>query len=133
MEIDDAVEGARLVAADIERSLGFSVEVSTEYTGDWQEFGAVSRRPAPKGWVSIAVSEVGTTAALDPTEPGSDTAAGFAMELVRILQDDIQIHLREPWPEDPAASGRALEPTERGWRSMVDPDYLVPYGELGGI
>ncbi|WP_378611970.1 hypothetical protein [Nocardia jiangsuensis] len=79
--------------------------------------------------MSITVREVGTSAALDPTEPGSDTAAEFAMELVRILQQDIQIHLREPWPKDPA--GGALEPTDARWRSRVDREYLVPYGQLG--
>ncbi|MEV0358188.1 hypothetical protein AB0H71_19280 [Nocardia sp. NPDC050697] len=83
--------------------------------------------------MSLTVREVGTTAALDPTEPGSDTAAEFAMELVRILQDDIQIHLREPWPRDPAGGGRALEATDEGWRSRVDREYLVPYGQLGGV
>jgi hypothetical protein len=131
MDIDEAVRGARLLAADIEQSLGFSTQISTEYTEDWQRFGEQSGRPVPNAWVSIAVPDVGTTAALDPTEPGSSTAEGFAMELVRILQDDIQIHIREPWPKDPAASSRALEPTELGWQSRKDPEYLVPYGRLG--
>ncbi|WP_280246474.1 hypothetical protein [Nocardia abscessus] len=81
--------------------------------------------------MTLSVPEVGTTLALDPSEPGSTTAEGFAMELVRVLQDDIQIHIREPWPRDPAADGRALDPTERGWRSQTDRAHLVPYGELG--
>ncbi|MGK8511613.1 hypothetical protein ACRS5S_27520 [Nocardia asiatica] len=131
MDVDEAVWGARLLAADIEQSPGLATQISTEYTEDWQRFGEQSGRPVPNAWVSIAVPDVGTTAALDPTEPGSATAEGFAMELVRILQDDIQIHIREPWPKDPATSGRALEPTERGWQSRTDPAYLVPYGRLG--
>ncbi len=53
------------------------------------------------------------------------------MELALILQDDIQIHIREPWPKDPTTSGRSLEPTERGWRSLTDRAYLVQYGQLG--
>ncbi|AHH16230.1 hypothetical protein NONO_c14270 [Nocardia nova SH22a] len=132
MDVDEAVRGARLLAADIEGSLGFTVEVSTEYTPDWREFGELTGRPTPGAWVSIAVSEAGTTAALDPTEQGSTTAEGFASELARILQDDIQIHVREPWPRDPAASGRALDPTEYGWQSRTDSGYLVRYGELPG-
>ncbi|WP_063006771.1 hypothetical protein [Nocardia kruczakiae] len=130
MDVDEAVRGARLLAADIEGSLGFEARVTTEYTEDWQRFDEQTGRAAPGAWVSIAVPQVGTTAALDPTEPGSTTAEGFAMELVRILQDDIQIHLREPWPKDPLAGGRALEPTEWGWQSRIDPHHLVPYGRL---
>src|SRR5689334_2130086 len=131
MDIDEAVRGARLLAADIEQSLGFSTQISTEYTEDWRRFGELSGRPVPKAWVSIGVPDAGTSAALDATESESSTAEGFAMELVRILQDDIQIHIRAPWPKDPATSGRALEPTERGWGSRTDPRYLVPYGTLG--
>lgn len=131
MGIDEAVRGARLLAADIEESLRFSTQISTEYTEGWRRFGDESGRPVPKAWVCIGVPDAGTSAALDPTESGSGTAEGFAMELVRILQDDIQIHIREPWPKDPATSGRALEPTERGWQSRTDPEYLVPYGRLG--
>ncbi|MBF6476227.1 MULTISPECIES: hypothetical protein [Nocardia] len=131
MDIDEAVRGACLLARDIERSLGFSAEVGTEYTEQWRSFRELSGRPLPDAWVTLSVPEVGTTVALDPSEPGSATAEGFAMELVRVLQDDIQIHIREPWPRDPAARGRALDPTERGWRSQMDRAYLVPYGELG--
>ncbi|UGT61367.1 hypothetical protein [Nocardia asteroides] len=129
--MDEAVRGARLVAADIEQSTGFPTEVGSTYDAEWRRFGKQTGRPEPEGWVNITVREVGTSAALDPTEPGSATAAEFAMELVRILQDDIQIHLREPWPRDPAGGGRALEPTDAGWRSRVDGGYLVPYGQLG--
>ncbi|MGW5219148.1 hypothetical protein ACWEQA_14885 [Nocardia sp. NPDC004085] len=131
MEFSEAVRGARLLAADIERSLGFPADVGTEYPEGWRRFHELSGRPAPKAWVSISVPEVGTTIALDPSEPGSETAEGFAMELVQVLRDDIQIHLREPWPKDPAARGRALAATERGWQSTVDRARLVPYGELG--
>lgn len=48
MGIDEAVRGARLLAADIEESLGFSTQISTEYTEDWRRFGAQSGRPVPK-------------------------------------------------------------------------------------
>ncbi|WP_280473232.1 hypothetical protein [Nocardia asiatica] len=131
MDIDEAVRGARLLAADIEQSLGFSTRISTEYTENWRKFGERFGRPVPKAWVSIGVPDAGTSAALDPTESDSGTAEGFAMELVLILHDDLQIHIREPWPKDPATSGQALVPTERGWRSRTDPEYLVPYGRLG--
>lgn len=131
MELDEAVRGARLLASDIENSLGFSVEVSTEYTEEWRTFGEQTGRPLPKAWVSLAVAEAGTTAALDPSEPGSESAEGFATELALILQDDLQIHTRNPWPRDPAAGGRSLEPTARGWKSSTDTSYLVPYGQIG--
>ncbi|MGW5379506.1 hypothetical protein ACWESM_29120 [Nocardia sp. NPDC003999] len=131
MDISEAVRGAHLLAADIERSLGFSAKVGTEYPEQWRRFHESAGRPIPTAWVSISVPEVGTTIALDPSDPGSTTAEGFAMELVQVLQDDIQIHLREPWPRDPAASGHALAATERGWQSTVDRDHLVPYGQLG--
>ncbi|MGY2031958.1 hypothetical protein ACW9HR_30580 [Nocardia gipuzkoensis] len=133
MDIDEAVRGARLLASDIERSLGFSAEVGTEYTEEWRSLRELSGRPLPDAWVTLSVPEVGTTIALDPSEPGSTTAEGFAMELLRVLQDDIQIHIREPWPKDPAAGGRALDPTERGWQSTTDRTYLVPYGQLGSV
>ncbi|MET9028780.1 hypothetical protein ABZW96_24635 [Nocardia sp. NPDC004168] len=77
MDISEAVRGARLLAADIERSLGFSVEVGTEYEEQWHRFHEL------------------------------------------------------PWPSDPAASAHALRATERGWQSMTNHAYLVPYGELG--
>ncbi|MBF6221406.1 hypothetical protein IU479_25225 [Nocardia abscessus] len=131
MDIDEAVRGARLPASDIERTLGFSAEVGAEYTEEWRSLRELSGCPLPGAWVTLSVPEVGTTIALDPSEPGSATAEGFAMELVRVLQDDIQIHIREPWPKDPAAGGRALDPTERGWQSTTDRAYLVPYGQLG--
>ncbi|MEU6831218.1 hypothetical protein ABZ894_21410 [Nocardia beijingensis] len=131
MDFSEAVRGARLLAADIERSLGFSADVGTEYPEGWRRFHELSGRPVPKAWVSISVPEVGTTIALDPSDPGSTTAEEFAMRLVQVLQDDIQIHIRLPWPSDPAASAHALRATERGWQSMTNPAYLVPYGELG--
>lgn len=81
--------------------------------------------------VGLSVPEVGSSAALDPGDPGSTTAGEFAMALARILQDDIQIHTRELWPKDPTTSGRALNPTERGWQSLEYRAYLVPYGRLG--
>ncbi|MFI2284845.1 hypothetical protein [Nocardia beijingensis] len=131
MDISEAVRGARLLAADIERSLGFPVEVGTEYEEQWHRFHELQGRPAPTAWVSISVPEVGTTIALDPSDPASTTAEEFAMMLVQVLQDDIQIHIRLPWPSDPAASAHALRATDRGWQSMTNPAYLVPYGELG--
>ncbi|WP_328391058.1 hypothetical protein [Nocardia sp. NBC_00416] len=132
MDVDEAVRGARLLASDIERSLGVTVEISTEYQGSWPTLRDLLGRPEPSGWVRISVPEAGTSAALDPTEPGSVTAEGFAMELAQIIQGDIQMHLREPWPRDPAASRTTdLKPTERGWQSHADTSYLVPYGRLG--
>ncbi|MEU5760623.1 hypothetical protein [Nocardia sp. NPDC047648] len=131
MDLDDAVRGARLLASDIETSLGFAVDVETGTTDKWRRFAERTGRPEPKALVRVAVPDVGTAAALDPTEPGSATAEEFAMELAQILQDDIQIHIREPWPKDPTASGRSLEPTERGWQSLADRAYLVQYGQLG--
>lgn len=131
MDIAEAARGARLIAADIENTLGFSVRIDTEYTDEWREFGEQTGRPTPQAWLSVEVLGAGTNAALDPTESSSVSAEGFAAELMRILQDDIQIHIREPWPSDPAAGGRALEPTERGWQSSTNPEYLVPYGRLG--
>ncbi|MGW1743594.1 hypothetical protein ACWCPQ_32905 [Nocardia sp. NPDC001965] len=83
MDVDEAVRGARLLASDIERSLGVTVEISTEYRGSWPTLRELLGRPEPSGWVQITVPAAGTSAALDPTEPGSVTAEGFAMELAR--------------------------------------------------
>ncbi|MFG1791784.1 hypothetical protein [Nocardia sp. NPDC049149] len=80
--------------------------------------------------MSVAVPDAGTSAALDPSQSESTSAEGFAMELARILQDDIQIHLREPWPKDRTRSGSSLEPSETGWRSLGAQNYIVPYGQL---
>jgi hypothetical protein len=130
VDIEEAVRGARLLATDIESSLGMQVRVETEYPDDWREFHEEIRRPTPTAWVSIAVPDAGTSAALDPTESQSISGEGFAMELARILQDDIQIHLREPWPKDRTRSGSSLEPSENGWRSPGEQAYTVPYGQL---
>ncbi|WP_433576617.1 hypothetical protein [Nocardia brasiliensis] len=130
MDIAEAVRGARLLAADIESSLGLRTRVDTEYPDDWREFHEETGRPTPTTWVSVAVPDAGTSAALDPSESDSTSAEGFAMELARILQDDIQIHLREPWPKDRTRSGSSLEPSETGWRSLGAQNYIVPYGQL---
>ncbi|MGW4325593.1 hypothetical protein ACWEKR_06840 [Nocardia sp. NPDC004573] len=130
MDIEEAIRGARLLAADIENSLGIRARVETEYPADWQEFHVEIERPAPTAWVSLAVPDAGTSAALDPGESESTSAEGFAMELARILQDDIQIHLKEPWPRDHTRTGSSLEPSETGWRSKGQQSYTVPYGQL---
>ncbi|MEV6429341.1 hypothetical protein [Nocardia sp. NPDC051463] len=130
VDIEEAVRGARLLAADIESSLGMRTRVETEYPDDWQEFHEEIGRSTPNAWVSVAVPDAGTSAALDPSESVSTSAEGFAMELARILQDDIQIHLREPWPEDRTRTGSSLAPSEAGWRSLGEQSYTVPYGQL---
>ncbi|MFB8280833.1 hypothetical protein [Nocardia colli] len=131
MDKNEAIRGAQLLAVDIENSLRFSVEVNSEATEEWRAFRAQTGRPAPRSLVGLSVPAVGSSAALDPDDPGSTTAEEFAMALARILQDDIQIHTRELWPKDPTTSGLALTPTERGWQSMEYRAYLVPYGRLG--
>ncbi|MGW0182641.1 hypothetical protein [Nocardia sp. NPDC003345] len=130
MDIDEAVRGARLLAADIEASLGLRARVETEYPDDWREFHEEIGRSAPAAWVSISIPQAGTSAALDPTESQSSSGEGFAMELARIIQDDIQIHLKEPWPRDRTRSGSSLEPAETGWRSQGEQAETVPYGRL---
>lgn len=131
MDNDEAVRGARLLASDIENSLGFPTQVNSEVTEEWLTFSERTGRPAPTSLVGLSVPGVGSSVALDPRDPRSTTAAEFAMMLARILQDDIQIHTRELWPKDPTTSGRALHPTERGWQSLEYRAYLVPYGQLG--
>lgn len=131
MDKDEAVRGARLLASDIENSLRFSTQVTSEVAEQWLTFSERTGRPAPDSLVGLNVPQVGTSVAVDPGDPGSTTAAEFAMMLARILQDDIQIHTRELWPKDPTTSGRALHATERGWQSLEHRAYLVPYGQLG--
>ncbi|MFE9582177.1 hypothetical protein ACFYO1_37775 [Nocardia sp. NPDC006044] len=131
MDKNNAAYGARLLAADIENSLGFSAQVTSDVTEEWFAFREQTGRPAPNCMVGLRVPAVGSSAALDPGDHGSATAEEFAMALARILQDDIQIHTRELWPKDPTTSGRALNPTERGWQSLEYRAYLVPYGRLG--
>ncbi|MEV6562550.1 hypothetical protein AB0M22_42990 [Nocardia sp. NPDC051756] len=131
MDKDEAIRGARLLASDIENSLGFSAQLTSDVTEEWLEFREQTGRPAPNSMVGLSVPDVGSSAALDPGDLESTTAEEFAMALARILQDDIQIHTRELWPKDPATSGRALHSSERGWQSMEYRAYLVPYGRLG--
>lgn len=128
--MEEAVRGAHLLATDIESSLGMRTRVETEYPDGWREFHEEIGRTAPSTWVSVTVPDAGTSAALDPSESKSASAEGFAMELARILQDDIQIHLREPWPKDRAGTGSSLEPSEAGRRSVGERSYTVPYGQL---
>ncbi|MFI6171588.1 hypothetical protein ACIBCN_32755 [Nocardia sp. NPDC051052] len=130
MDKGEAARGARLLASDIENSLGFSAQVTSDVTEEWLTFRERTGRPAPNSLVGLSVPTVGSWAALDPGEPGSTSAEEFAMALARILQDDIQIHTRELWPKDPTTSGRALHPTERGWQSLAYRAYLVSYGQL---
>ena len=117
MTIDDALAGARNVAADLTNALHCEVQVSSSRSGDGH--GSIQ--------LEIPTYDIHMGFGIDAM---TDTTVSAACHLARQIQDDVLARSGKIWPWLPGQGDQPLIPDDNGWRTVDDRAVLIPYGQV---